>query len=100
MGISNVNIGSRKETGGCGCGGTETVDLPELNVQLIPHEVRHATIFGALDGIRPGRGLIICATHDPVPLLHQLAERRPGVFNAEYLEKGPENWRIKFTLAE
>lgn len=94
-----IELGQKPQTGSCACGGHDTVDLPELDVQLIPHEIRHATIFGALQGIRPGRGLVISATHNPVPLLRQLQEIQPGVFIAEYLQEGPEIWKIKFTLA-
>ncbi|MER8026397.1 DUF2249 domain-containing protein [Glutamicibacter protophormiae] len=66
--------GSREEAlkqqapGGCACGGHDE-DLPQLDVQAIPHAVRHAAIFGALDSLRPGAGLVLSATHDPLPLL-------------------------------
>lgn len=94
-----IEIGEAPKKGNCSCGDADSTDFPELDVQLIPHEIRHATIFGALSGIREGRGLIICATHDPIPLLSQLEQAQPGVFNAKYLERGPEVWRIQFTLA-
>lgn len=99
MAQQEVEIG-QKPQGGCACGEHDAVAFPELNVQLIPHEIRHATIFGALAGVRPGRGLIIEATHDPKPLLAQLADREPGVFDVEYLERGPETWRIQFVRAQ
>lgn len=96
--MSEIDLGlTQKSSGGCACGSKDHAEFPELNVQLIPHEVRHATIFGALSGIKPGRGLIIQATHDPVPLLAQLEQREPGVFAVEYLESGPEVWRLQFT---
>ncbi|MFT0762733.1 DUF2249 domain-containing protein [Scrofimicrobium sp. R131] len=98
MSEQELNLSEKPKTGGCACGGHDTVDLPLLDVQLIPHEIRHATIFGALAGIRPGRGLIIQATHNPVPLLRQLEEMQPGVYAVEYLQEGPEIWQIKFTL--
>lgn len=80
-------------TGGCACGGHDA-EMPELDAQAIPHAVRHAAIFGALDALRPGSGLILSATHDPVPLLTQLRDRHAGEFTAEYVESGPERWRI------
>lgn len=95
--MSEVDLGLTAKSGGCGCGGHDEPGFPELDVQLIPHEIRHATIFGALAGVRPGRGLVIRATHNPVPLLNQLAEREPGVFAVEYLEEGPEVFRVQFT---
>lgn len=80
---------------GCACGGKDE-GTPELDVQTIPHAVRHSAIFGVLDGLRPGFAVIISATHDPVPLLEQIGERSPGLFDTNYLERGPERWRIAF----
>lgn len=90
-----IEIGE-KPSGGCACGEHDAVGFPELNVQLIPHEIRHATIFGALAGVAEGRGLIINATHDPVPLLMQAEQRFPGMFAVDYLERGPEIFRVQF----
>lgn len=78
---------------GCACGEREE-GIPELDVQAIPHAVRHSAIFGVLDGLRSGFAVIISATHDPVPLLKQLQERSPGLFTTNYLERGPERWRL------
>lgn len=80
--------------GGCACGGHDE-GVPEVDVQTIPHAVRHAAIFGMLDSLRPGFGIVLSATHDPVPLLQQLAERAPGRFDVEYLTRGPERWRLR-----
>lgn len=80
--------------GGCACGAADEA-LPELDVQTIPHAVRHAAIFGALESLRPGAGLILSATHDPVPLLDQLSKRCEGQFAVEYLERGPQRFRVK-----
>lgn len=87
--------GAAEHAGGgtCACGGHDE-GIPEVDVQTIPHAVRHAAIFGMLDGLRPGFGMVLSATHDPVPLLHQLAERAPGMFDVEYLDRGPERWRL------
>lgn len=60
------------QQGGCACGEHDGDVVPELDVQTIPHAVRHAAIFGAIESLRPSSGLIISATHDPVPLLTQL----------------------------
>lgn len=81
----------------CGCGETDGAGDPELDAQAIPHAIRHATIFGALDAVRPGAGLVLVATHDPVPLLRQLESRSPGTFTVEYLRRGPEEWRLRFS---
>jgi uncharacterized protein (DUF2249 family) len=79
----------------CACGGHDEAGLPELDVRTIPHAIRHATIFGALDGLRPGAGLLLVADHDPVPLLAQLEQRAPGAYAVAYRESGPEVWRLE-----
>lgn len=78
----------------CGCGEVDGPGYPELDARAIPHAIRHATIFGALDGVRPGGGLVLVAPHDPLPMLAQLERREPGAFSVDYLERGPEAWRL------
>lgn len=85
--------------GGCGCGESDAAGYPELDVRTIPHAIRHATVFGAVDGVRPGSGMVLVAPHDPLPLLAQLESRHPGVLSVEYLERGPEAWRLQIVRA-
>lgn len=80
---------------GCACGEVDGDDQPELDVRVIPHAIRHATIFGALDALGPGQGLVLLADHAPVPLLAQLEQRQPGVFEVTELESGPQAWRLQ-----
>jgi uncharacterized protein (DUF2249 family) len=80
----------------CDCGTVDPPGNPELDVRVIPHAIRHATIFGALDGVAPGAGLEIVADHDPVPLLNQVQQRSPGRFDITYLERGPVDFRVQF----
>jgi len=87
--------------GGCGghectCGEVDGPGYPELDARVVPHAIRHATIFGALDAVGPGGGLVLVAPHDPLPLLAQIEQRSPGVFEVSYLERGPEAWRLLF----
>ncbi len=96
--MENIQIHSSRATahnqgGGCACGGHDEA-VPELDVQTIPHAIRHAAIFGALGGLNVGGGMIISATHDPVPLLDQLRDRHGDEYATEYLDNGPDRWRI------
>ena len=90
-----------EETGGCGgvcgCGGAEEVAEPELDVREVPHALRHATVFGALDAVPSGTTMVLVAPHDPLPLLAQIEQRNPGIFEVEYLERGPEAWRLRLS---
>ena len=82
--------------GRCGCGESDS-GTPELDVRAIPHAIRHATVFGAFDAIPPGGSMVLIASHDPQPLLRQLAVRTDGRLDVAYLERGPEAWRLQLT---
>ncbi|GLV47252.1 aminotransferase [Thermus sp. LT1-2-5] len=69
----------------------------ELDVRDIPPRERHPRIFGVFDGLAPGESLVLVNDHDPKPLYYQLQAERPGAFAWEYLEAGPEVWRVRIT---
>ncbi|WP_343318643.1 DUF2249 domain-containing protein [Arthrobacter sp. TMP15] len=81
-------------SGGCACGGHDEPGLSELDTRVIPHAIRHATIFGALEGLTTGRGILLVANHNPLPLLAQLEQRSAGKFTVNYVEDGPELWKL------
>ncbi|RNE64097.1 DUF2249 domain-containing protein [Cryobacterium tepidiphilum] len=80
----------------CECGILDEPDYPAFDVRPVPHAIRHATVFGALESIAVGGGLILVAPHDPLPLLAQIEDRMPGRFAVSYLERVPEAWRLLF----
>lgn len=98
-------VGATGVAGGCGnghtcsCGESEPAGYPELDARSIPHAIRHATILGALETVEPGGGLALTAPHDPLPMLDQVAVRWPGRFSVDYLERGPERWRLALVRA-
>ena len=87
-----------KTAGGCGCGGHDA-EAPVLDVRPIPHAIRHATVLGAFDALAPGAAMDLLAPHNPLPLLHQLSERNGGRLGVEYLQEGPDVWRLRLTRA-
>ena len=87
---------SAGHSGGCACGHEDDGSLPELDATVIPHAIRHAAIFGALDAVAPGHGMILVAPHDPLPLLAQVEKRAPGVFSVSYDQRGPDVWKLCF----
>jgi uncharacterized protein (DUF2249 family) len=80
----------------CTCGEHDD-QLPELDARAIPHAIRHASIFGALDSLAPGAGMVLVAPHDPRPLLDQARDRYGDGFAIDYVERGPQAWRLRFT---
>ncbi len=98
-GAPAVDAAEAHETVGghaCDCHDDEDGGFPELDARAVPHAIRHATIFGALDGVAAGDGLVLVAPHDPLPLLAQIEQRWPATFEVSYRERGPEAWRLLF----
>jgi len=69
-----------------------------LNVTLLEPRMKHPTIFARFDELNKGEHLIILNDHDPRPLYYQLLSARGNIFTWEYLEAGPEWWRIRITI--
>ncbi|WP_158252184.1 DUF2249 domain-containing protein [Cryobacterium sp. M23] len=76
--------------------GTETI---VLDARTIPHAIRHAAVFGALDAVVPGFALDVIEPHDPQRMLAELQQSQPNTFDVSYIERGPELWRVRFSRA-
>lgn len=68
-----------------------------INVPLLEPRLKHPTIFQKFDELEPGRSLIINNDHDPKPLFYQLQAERGDIFTWEYLQQGPDVYRIQVT---
>ena len=66
-----------------------------LNVTILEPKQKHPTIFIRFDEIHEGESLVIHNDHDPKPLYYQLLGERGNIFTWEYLEMGPEWWKVK-----
>jgi uncharacterized protein (DUF2249 family) len=72
-----------------------TGDLELLDVRdLVPRE-RHPTIFATFEALQPGQSFQLVNDHDPKPLRYQFEAEMPDRFTWEYLEEGPEAWRVR-----
>ncbi len=70
-------------------------DLPKLDVRQVPPARRHPLIFDTFAALDAGSGFELINDHDPKPLYYQLAAEQPGTFTWDYLEEGPETWRVR-----
>ena len=68
-----------------------------LDVTVLEPRMKHPTIFNTFDQLHEGESFTILNDHDPKPLYYQLLSERGNIFNWEYLEQGPEAWRIKIS---
>ncbi|MGE5106070.1 MAG: iron-sulfur cluster repair di-iron protein [Sphingobacteriales bacterium] len=74
-----------------------TITENTLNVTLLEPRQKHPTIFIRFDELAEGESLTIHNDHDPKPLYYQLLGERGNIFTWEYLEQGPEWWKVKIT---
>jgi len=68
-----------------------------LNVTLLEPRMKHPTIFARFDELNEGESLTIHNDHDPKPLYYQLLGERGDIFTWEYIEQGPEWWKVKIS---
>ncbi|AJD46125.1 DUF2249 domain-containing protein [Rhizobium sp. SEMIA 4085] len=73
---------------------------PLIDVRTLAPAERHPRIFNTLNALAPGGSLLIASDHDPRPLHYQLETGYPGKFAWEYLEQGPEVWRVEIARLE
>ncbi len=76
---------------------TESQDPKVLDVRPIPPRQKHPTIFATFDALNVGDSFVLVNDHDPVPLRYQFQFERPGQVAWEYLEQGPELWRVRIS---
>lgn len=68
----------------------------QLDARTLPPYKKHATIFQTYDALKAGEAFVLVNDHDPKPLRYQLAAiRGQDRFSWEYLEQGPEVWKIR-----
>ncbi len=80
-----------------------TVELPGtldstvevVDIRVVPHNQRHAVIFAIYDRLAPRTGFELVNDHDPRPLRYQFEAQHADVFTWDYLEAGPDVWRVR-----
>lgn len=66
-----------------------------VDVRHVSPAQRHPLIFQTFEDLAEGESFILVNDHDPRPLYYQFQAERPGQFTWEYLEQGPEVWRVR-----
>ncbi|WP_062133303.1 DUF2249 domain-containing protein [Demequina aestuarii] len=69
----------------------------DIDVRAIPREHRHARVIGQVTSLVPGEAMVIAAPHAPERLLAEIDAEVPGDFSFEYLQRGPEVWRVSIS---
>lgn len=68
-----------------------------IDVRTIVPRERHPLLFKTFDELAAGESFELVNDHDPKPLYYQFMAERPGQLGWEYLEEGPETWRVVLT---
>lgn len=72
-------------------------DMTELDIRSIPPMNRHPMIFDRFERLQPGEGFVLINDHDPKPLYYQFQAELTGRFGWDYLESGPQTWRVRIS---
>ena len=68
-----------------------------LDVRAIIPRDRHPRIFNTFDSLPVGSSFVLANDHDPKPLYNHFSAERADSFDWQYLEEGPETWRVRIT---
>ena len=71
-----------------------------IDVRSIPPRERHPLIFSTFDSLPAGGAFELVNDHEPRPLHYQFQHERDGQFQWEYLEEGPEVWRVRISRVQ
>ena len=71
--------------------------MVQVDVRVVVPRDRHPLIFKTFDGLPVGESFELINDHAPKPLYYQFLHERPGLFAWEYLEEGPDTWRVRIT---
>jgi uncharacterized protein (DUF2249 family) len=64
--------------------------------EIVPRD-RHPLIFNTFLGLAPGQDFVLVNDHDPKPLYYQFKAEHDGAFTWDYLDQGPEVWRVRIS---
>lgn len=83
------------KTAKSGLGDTGFSVVNEFDVRPYSPAERHEMFYKAFTDIRPGEAFEFVNDHDPKPLYYQIEAESHEAFRWEYLEKGPESWKVR-----
>jgi uncharacterized protein (DUF2249 family) len=71
-----------------------TTTATRVDVRTIVPRERHPLIFSTFRGLALGAAMELVNDHDPRPLYYQFNAEMPGELSWDYLESGPDTWRV------
>jgi len=71
--------------------------IKELDIRPVAPREKHPTIFATFDSLNKNETLQLINDHDPMPLYYQMQALRKEQFSWNYVESGPEVWKVNIT---
>ncbi len=69
--------------------------VADFDVRPYPASERHEMFYKAFADLKPGEAFQFTNDHDPKPLYYQIEAESKEPFRWEYLDKGPDQWRVR-----
>jgi uncharacterized protein (DUF2249 family) len=88
-------LARRVGPGGLAVGEPGAREDPVLDVRDLAPARRHTEIFSAYWDLASGAGFVLVNDHDPRPLRYQFEAQHSGEYTWDYLEAGPQVWRVR-----
>lgn len=76
-------------------GHQQTTQVTTMDLRQMAAHERRPRVFEQFDLMQAGDVLFLTHTHHSTPLLYLLLAEAPLGFTWDYLEQGPECWRIR-----
>ena len=74
-----------------------SAEIKQLDIRPVVPREKHPTIFSTFDALNPGETFQLINDHNPMPLYYQFNVERPDIFGWEFVEQGPEVWRVNIS---
>ncbi|MFN8625014.1 MAG: DUF2249 domain-containing protein [Candidatus Binatia bacterium] len=65
-----------------------------VDVRNTPPPQRHPLIFQTWEALQPGEAFELVNDHDPKPLYYQFKFEHDGKFSWDYVQQGPDVWKV------
>lgn len=72
-------------------------DTVVLDVRPIVPKEKHPTIRSTFEKLNLGQAMMLVNDHDPKPLYYEFSFEKAGRFKWEYVEEGPDVWKVMIT---
>lgn len=66
----------------------------QVDARIYSPKEKHSVIFDTFNNLGNGEEMELVNDHDPRPLYYQFSAEYTEQFEWEYLEEGPEIWRV------